>query len=290
MAEKKLIGNGTTILFSRKYKGDEGPSDDYIASTLSKRLCMRVFETTFKTSIGLKRLLSQYDAKTSAFLLKSIFVIHYDDPSIFKGVIQKILPNRFFAFYDVGSHLGGLSFANAKGPGSRSLNKLYEFRVSDVDELFLGVDPSSGYYEKLLKYPTYCPDFLKPCPVGLSWRLLKVNSNASFLKAVLRSSEAPYCRHYHVVEQTTDAIEDNIFKAPLETFDGMLSSALKFRAHPFELYTAWPILGTEFVVVTKDIQASQPEGIVAIFYFGRKKLKSSFEACQSVEKILAIAP
>ena len=277
-----------TILFSRKYKRGEGPSDKNVAPTLEKELGVKVFETTFKTPAGFQRVLNRIDKLTDDGCWSlSVIVVHYSDPSIFNGLIQRTIAGRFFLFYDEKTKNGGLSHASVRGIGVRKLNKIYEFKTSDVSDLFFGGNPDSGHYAKVYQHTRYHSDITRLFPLAQPWRLLKVNDfslspiYAEAYKAVYLG-ETRKCRHYSAI-----LWGPNTFK-PIEVdkYEPLLCTAFKYRAHPFEIREAWPILGTQFVIISDDTRDNWPDGDIAIVYLGHDKPKSIDKLKTTVYQII----
>lgn len=286
-----------TILFSRKYKRGEGPSDKNVAPTLKTELETNVFETTFKTALGFKRVLDKIDAKAEDLGWDlSILVVHYSDPSIFNGLVQQTIKRRFFLFYDEKTKLGGLSYASTKGAGARSLYKLYEFKTLGVDELFFGSTlphgdelindkPVTGSCTKIYyraKY--YRPEMPKPFPLARPWHLIAVDDRSQLLvpatayKAIYLG-EKDRCQHYRTFAESFEFLE-------LDEFEPLFCRALKYRAHPFVEYKVWPILGTQLVVVSDDAHAWWPDGNVSVVYLGRKRPRSVNKLKRTLNEII----
>lgn len=280
-----------TILFSRKYKKGEGPSDKNVAPALEKELGVKVFETTFKTTTGFQRVLNRIDKLMNDECWDlSVIVVHYSDPSIFNGLIQQTIAGRFFLFYDEKTKEGGLSHASVRGIGVRKLNKIYEFKTSDVSDLFFGGNPDGGYYAKVYLRTRYHSEATRLYPLARPWRLLKVNDFslspifAEAYKAVYLG-ETRKCRHYNAVlwgPNTFESIE-------ADRYEPQLCTALKYRAHPFEIREAWPILGTQFVIISDDTRNNWPDGDVTIVYLGHDKPKSIEKLKATVYQIIVKA-
>ena len=276
----------TVILFSRKHRRGEGASDKNIAAHLRDGLDAKVFETTFKTPLGFKRRVSQLDKHAREYLGGLVLVVHYNDPVIFNGLIQGIIPNRFFLFYDEKAKTGGLAYTNTKGRGSKSLHKLYQFKMFNATELFLGNSACDGYYKTIYMRNKYQSEVTPSCPIGESWRLLTVDDNltsgAYICKAVIGYNDFRHYRvHARIAEQayTVETVE-------VSTFDKALNYALRFRAHPFVIRQAWPILGTNFIIIADDARDNWPSGDVTIIYFGRKNIKPFTRERHNLSKIL----
>ena len=266
---------GTIILFSRKYRNGEGPSDKNVAAILKTELKVKVFETTFKTALGFKRVLNRVDelAEDESWAIP-VLVVHYSDDSIFNGLVQKTITNRFFLFYDEKTKKGGLSHADKKGIGSKRLNKLYEFKTLGVSDLFYGGNPGNSHYATVYERTKYTSGVTSSCPFARPWRLLKVDDHSLYpiytevYKAVFLGP-VERCLHYRAFREfkTVEVIGT-------ETYEQLFRTAFKFRAHPFEIHKMWPILGTQFVIITNDIREPWPNDDVKIIYLGRQKPRS----------------